>query len=139
MADIALVTANRVEVVGIPVRQLTLAAGEDIGAGAPVTINASGKFINSDANGSAPLNTVKAISTRTVKSGQSVTGLIEGRLDGYNLSSQAFGARIFVSDTTSTLADAAGTASLPVGFVEPATGQPITSGHDKILHVDIPA
>lgn len=139
MADIALVTANRVEVVGIPVRQVTLAAGEAIVAGAPCTINSTGKAVNSDANGSSPLNTVKGIATRTVGSGESLTLLQEGRLDGYDFTSQAYGARIFVSDTTSVLGDAAGTASLPVGYVEPATGQPITSAHDKILHVNIPA
>lgn len=137
MADLALVTANRVEVVGIPVRQMTLAAGEDITAGAPVTINSSGKFVNSDANGSPPLNTCKAIATRTVKSGQSVTGVQEGDLDGYDLAGLAFGDSVFVSDTVGILSTGSGTASLPIGFVKPATSQPITSGHDKILNVNI--
>jgi hypothetical protein len=138
MADISLVTANRVEVVGIPVRQLTLAAGEDITAGAPVTQNSTGKLVNSDANGSSPLNRVQGIATRTVKSGQSVTAIQEGRLDGYDLSSYAYGDPIYVSDTVATLASGSGTTSLQVGRVEAAAGQPITSAHDKILAVNIP-
>lgn len=139
MADIALVTANRVEVVGIPVRQSTVLAGEAIVAGAPCTYNSTGKAVNSDANGSSPLNTVKGIATRTVSTGEAVTLIQEGWLDGYNLDSQAFGARLFVSDTTSVLADAAGTASLPVGVVEPVTGNALSGTHNKILAVNIPA
>lgn len=139
MAVIALVTAGRVEVVGLPVRQQTFVAGEAIVAGAPVTQNSTGKAVNSDGNGASPLNTVQGIATRSAASGESVTCLQEGRLDGYNLDSQAFGARIFVSDTVGILGDAAGTASLPIGFVEAATGNPVTSGHDKVLHVNIPA
>ncbi len=137
MADIALTTANRVEVVGLPVRQVSWVAGEALVAGAPVTQNASGKAINSDANGVAPINTVQAIALRTVASGESVTCMKEGRIEGYNFTSQAYGAKIFVSDTTSTLADAAGTASLYVGYVEAATANGITAAHDKILAVNI--
>jgi hypothetical protein len=118
---------------------MTGVTAEAVIAGAPCTFNTSGAVINSDANGVAPINTVKGIATRTVAAGESVTLLQEGRLDGYNLDSQAYGARIFVSDTTSVLGDAAGTASLPVGFVEPAGAHPITSGRDKVLHVAIPA
>lgn len=138
MADINLTTANRVEVVGIPVRQTTLAAGEDITAGAPLTINSTGKFVNSDANGAAPLNTCKAISTRTVKSGQSVTGIQEGDMDGWDLSGLAYGALVYVSDTVGRIGSGSGTASLPLGYVKPATGNPITSSHDKVLHVNVP-
>jgi predicted RecA/RadA family phage recombinase len=137
MADIALVTANRVEVVGIPVRQLTLAAGEDITAGAPVTINSTGKFVNADGNGSAPLNTCKAICTRTVKSGQAVTGIAEGVLDGYDVSGSAYGDKLYLSDTVGRIATGTGTANLDLGYVMPATGQPITSGHDKVFAVNI--
>jgi hypothetical protein len=141
MPDLAPVTADRAEVVGLPNSSgtITAAAGEDISALAPITQNASGKWVRSGAAAAAPANTVQAIALRTVKSGESLTGLREGRIDNYNLDAQAYGARIFVSNTLGALADAAGTASLPVGFVEVATAQPIGSPHDKVLHVKIPA
>jgi hypothetical protein len=139
MADIALVTAGRVEIVGFPVRSAASVAGEAITAGAPCTYNATGKAVNADANGAGVLASVKGVADRTVGTGEALTLIQEGRIDGYNLDSQAYGARLFVSDTAGALADAAGTASLPVGTVEPATGNPVSAGHDKVLHVNIPA
>lgn len=138
MADIALTTANRVEVVGNPIRQSTKVAGEAIIAGAPIVQNASGKWVNSDANGAGVLDNVEAIALRTVGSGESLTGLSEGRLEGYNLSAQAFGATIYVSDTVGLLADAAGTKSLIVGNVEAVGSNQIANAHNKVLNVNIP-
>src|SRR3954468_10317688 len=138
MADIALVTAGRVEVVGIPVRQGTYVAGEAIVAGAPCTLNASGAAINSDGNGAGVIATLRAgIATKSVATGEPVTCIKEGRIDGYDFTSQAYGAQIFVSDTGAggTLGDVAGTTSMVVGTVEPAGAHPITSGRDKILNV----
>lgn len=140
MAVLALVTANRVEVVGIPVRQMTGVAGEAVVAGAPCVFNTSGAIVNGDGNGASPLNTTcRGIALKTVATGETVTLLQEGRLDGFNLDSQAYSAPIYVSDTVGILGDAAGTATLPVGYVEPAGAHPITSGRDKILHVNVPA
>jgi hypothetical protein len=139
MADIALVTANRVEIVGIPVRQTTLAAAEAIVAGAPIIVDANGKWVNSDADGAGTLDNVKAIATRTGAAGESITGLEEGRLGGYDLSSQAFGAAIYVSNTVGRLADAAGTKSLVVGNVEPVGSNQLANAHNKVLNVNIPA
>jgi hypothetical protein len=137
MADIALVTANRVEIVGIPEKQISVVAGEDVTAGAPCTFNSTGKAVNSDANGTPPLNTVKGIADKTVKSGQGFVLIQKGRLDGYDLSGLAYGDSVFVSDTVGRVGSGSGTASLPIGFVEPVTGNPITSSHDKILNVNI--
>jgi hypothetical protein len=141
MAVIALVTAARVEVVGVPVRQMTGVAGEAITPGAPCTFNSAGAVVNADANGASPLNTVRGIAVggAAFASGDTVTLLQEGRLDGYNFDSQAYGLRIWVSDTVGSLDDATGTAGLPVGNVEPAGAHPITSGRDKVLSVNIPA
>lgn len=142
MADIALATAGRVEVVGIPVRQATYVAGEALNAGAPIVINSTGAAVHADANDAGPPirnANVRGITTRPAVSGESVTVLLEGRMDGFDFTSQAYTTRIFVSDTVGALADAAGTASLPIGYVEPAGAHPITSARDKILHVNIPA
>jgi hypothetical protein len=142
MADIALVTAGRVEVVGLPVRERTYVAGEAINAGAPIVLNTSGAAVHADANDAGPPirnANIRGIAMRAADSGQPVTVMLEGWLDGYDFTNQAFTTRIFVSDTVGALADAAGTASLPIGYVDVAGANPITAGRDKILHVNIPA
>jgi hypothetical protein len=139
MADIALITADKVQVVSLPIQQRCLLAGEDIVAGAPVVIDntSGGKFLNSDANGAAPRNTQPyGIATHTAKSGQSVTAIRQGPMDGFDLSAVNYGAKVFVSDTVGRIADAAGTATLPVGIVEPALAQPLGTSADKILMVE---
>jgi hypothetical protein len=137
MADIALVTAGRVEIVGVPVRQATYVAGEALNAGAPIILNTAGAAVHADANDAGP--PVRNANVRGITTRSAVTVLLEGRLDGYDFTSQPYSTRIFVSDTVAALADAAGTASLPIGYVESAGAHPITSGRDKILHVNIPA
>lgn len=134
MATIALTTANRVEVVGVPTQQRTLAAAVDITAGDPVQENASGKW--SIANGTtAALARNTYIATRTVKAGLSVTAVRKGLMDGFNLSALAYNAPLFLSDT-GTIADTAGTVSTVLGYVEAGGANPITAAHDKLLRVD---
>lgn len=136
MADIALVTAGRVEVVGPTVRQRSEMAGADIDAGDAYTYNASGAAIPSDAD-LAGSNTLRGIALRSVKSGEGFTGLQEGNLDGYDFTAQAYGTAIFVSNTGGgVLGDAAGVASLPVGHVRTALATQLGTV-DKILHVNI--
>jgi hypothetical protein len=140
MALIALTTANRVEVV-ISDEQVEGIAQEAIVAGAPITIvpssTGAAKFVNSDANGAAHLATVKAIATRTVIAGEALTGLKRGIMSGFDFTSQAYSAPIYVSDTVARLGDAAGTAVLQVGKVEPAFGNLAGVAADKYLRVDI--
>jgi hypothetical protein len=136
MADIALTTANRVEIVGFPKTQKTLACGADLTAGAPVQESTTGKWQAADATTAAKARNCYVL-TRTGKSGESVTGVREGRLDGFAITGLAFNAPVYLSDT-GTIADAAGTVSTVLGFVEAVTGQPITSGHDKILRLQPP-
>lgn len=73
------------------------------------------------------------------QAGNPVTGLRKGLIDGFDLSSQGYGAQVFVSDTDGTLADAAGTISVAAGRVlpKPVSGAP--SVQDKVLEVDLPA
>lgn len=134
MATIALTTANRVEVVGFPQQQRTLVAGIDVVAGAPLQESTTGKW--QAANGTtAALARNVYVATRTVKTGESVTAVRKGLLDGFALSGMAYNAPVFLSDT-GTLADAAGTVSTILGYVEAAGANPITSAHDKILRLD---
>jgi hypothetical protein len=137
MAVLALTTASRVEVVKM-LESITAKAGEAITAGAPITFNASGDWINSDGNGAGVIASVHAIATHDAVIGESLTGMKRGILDGYVLTDQAFGAPIYVSDTVGILGDAAGTTNLGVGRVIPGQAHPpITVAHDKLLYVDI--
>lgn len=134
MAAIALVTADRIEIVGMTKQQRTLAAGADITAGQAVQESSTGKWTLANAT-TAALARNAYVATRTVKSGESVTAVREGLLDGYDLSGLAYNAPVYLSDTAGTLADAAGTVSHIMGYVEAGTGQQITSAHDKILRL----
>lgn len=134
MATVALVTANRVEIVGMPKTQKTLQAGIDMTAGNVYQESTTGKWQAANAT-TAALARNAYVAKSTVKSGESNTGIREGRLDGFDLSALAFNAPVYLSDT-GTVADAAGTVSTVLGFVEAATGQPVTSAPDKVLRLE---
>lgn len=134
MANIALVTAGKVEVVE-SIIQMTLPAAEDIVAGAGVRIDSNGKFTNGNGT-STTENDLYGIATRSVSAGEALTAIRKGVMDGFNFS-QAYNALIYVSDTDGRLADGAGTASKVVGKVIPAWGQSIGTAADKLLFVDL--
>lgn len=135
MANIALTTANRVEVVESR-RQMTLPAAEAITAGAPVRLDtSSGKFTNANGSSAAEAR-VWGIATRTVAAGVPVTAIRNGVLDGFTFS-QAYDATIYLSDTDGRLADAAGTVSTVVGRVIPGTATTTGTAYDKLLSVEL--
>lgn len=136
MANIALTTADKVEVVGIPGRQLTLPAAEAITAGAPVRIDTSnGKFTNANGTTTGEAR-VWGIATSTVAAGGTLTAVRNGIMDGFNFS-QAYDAAVYLSDTDGRLADAAGTVSVVVGRVIPGTAVPLGTAYDKLLSVEL--
>lgn len=132
MADIAVATANRVEIVE-SIMQATLPAVEAILAGAPVRIDTAGKFANGNGT-NATEAAIYGIATHTVAAGESLTALRSGVLDGFTFS-QAYGAAIYVSDTDGRLGDAAGTVSVKAGSVIPGWSQLIGTAADKLLLV----
>lgn len=137
MALIALLTASKVEVVH-SVRQMTLPAAEDIVPGAPVRLDtASGKFTNANGTSAAEARVWGiAVGTHTILAGMPVTAVRSGVLDGFNFS-QAYDAPIYASDTDGRLGDAAGTVSLVVGRVIPATGELLGNAFAKLLSVEL--
>jgi hypothetical protein len=135
MANIAVATADRVEVVGFPSSQLTLPAGEAISAGAPVRIDTAGKFTNSNGT-TAPEARVWGIATRTVAANEPLTAVRRGILDGFTFS-QAYDAAIYLSDTDGRLADAAGTVSTAIGRVIPGWSQLLGAAASKLLSVEL--
>lgn len=136
MALIALRTAGRVEVVA-SIHQATLVAGEAILAGAPVRIDTTtGKFTNANGSDAAEAR-VWGIATRAAVAGEALTALRRGTMDGFNLDAQAFDLPIYVADTDGRLGDAAGTVSVAVGRVMPATAVTLGTAYDKILSVEL--
>lgn len=134
MADIALITASRVEIVE-SIHQATLVAAEAITAGAPVRQDTAGKFTNS--NGTTTTEAaIYGIATETVTAGLPLTAIRRGVLDGFTFT-QAYGASIFLSDTDGRLADAAGTVSTVIGRVIAGTATTLGTAYDKLLSVEL--
>jgi hypothetical protein len=137
MATIALVTANKVEVVE-SIKQMTLPAAEAITAGAPVRIDtAAGRFTNANGTTAAEAR-IWGIATRTVAAGEGVTAIRSGVMDGWDLSGLAYDAAVYLSDTDGRIDTAAGTVSTVVGRVIPATATTLGTAYDKILSVELP-
>jgi len=135
MADIALATADRVEIVQAWEMLPPLIAVEAITAGAPIRIDAAGKAANG--NGSdATESAVRGIATRTVAAGEALTAMKKGILDGFTFS-QAYTAPIYVSNTDARLGDAAGTVSKTVGYIVPGNAVTLGTASDKLLLVDL--
>lgn len=139
MADLALVTANRVSVVEAigHGRQRTLPAGVAITAGQPVIIDpTTGKWALARGT-TAPLARIYGVAARTVAAGEALTAIRLGTLDGYDLSAMAYDAPVYLSDTLGTLGTTAGTVSTVVGRVVPATATSLGTAFDKLLEVDL--
>jgi hypothetical protein len=134
MADIAVASAGRIRIVESIV-QATLVAAETIVAGAPVRIDTSGKFTNSNGTSTTEARTY-GIATRSVAAGEALTAVKVGVLDGFTFS-QAYDAIIYVSDTDGRLADAAGTTSKIAGRVLPGTATTLGTAYDKVLSVEL--
>jgi diaminopimelate decarboxylase len=136
MADIALVTANKVEIVE-SIEQMTLPTDEAVTAGMAVRINTTtGKFTK--ANGSAAGEArIYGIATKTVASGMPLTAVRQGVMDGWDLSGLAYDAVVYLSDTDGRLGDAAGTVSTVVGRVIPGTAETLGTAFSKLLLVDL--
>ena len=135
MADIALLTADRIEVVESFV-QATLPAAEAIEAGAAVRIDTAGKFTG--ANGTdATEAAIYGIATKSVPAGMAVTAIRRGVLDGFDVSGLAYWAPVYLSDTDATLGDGAGTVSVVVGRVMPAHATTLGTAADKLLFVNL--
>lgn len=137
MANIALATANTVSIVE-SIQQMTLPAAEAIAPGAPVRIDTtSGKFTNANGTSAAEAR-VWGIATgkKAIPAGWPVTAIRRGVLDGFTFS-QAYDAAIYVSDTDGRLGDTAGTTSVVVGRVIPATATTTGTAYDKLLSVEL--
>ena len=139
MADIALTTANRVEVVKVIEMCPPLIAAEAITAGAPIRLDtSSGKATNANATTAAEAR-VYGIATKTVAAGEAISALRIGIMDGFALSDSDYDKDMWLSDTDGRVADAAGTVNVAIGRVVPGIATTIGTAADKLLYVEITA
>jgi hypothetical protein len=135
MADIALLTADRIEVVE-SLEQATLVAAEAIEAGEAVRIDTAGKFTG--ANGTTTTeNRIYGIAVKSVPAGMPVTAIRKGVLDGFAITAMAFDAPVYLSDTDGVLGTTAGTVSTVVGRVIAGTATTLGTAYDKLLLVSL--
>ena len=138
MANLALVTANKLEIVE-SIEQMTLPTAETVHPGQAARLDtSSGKYTK--ANGTtAPEARIYGIATggKVNVANEPVTAIRKGVVDGYDLSALAYDAPVYLSDTDGTLADAAGTVSVVVGRVIPGFGITLGTAADKLLFIDL--
>jgi hypothetical protein len=131
MADIV-VTAAKVGLVD-PQKAVTFngIAAAAITKGQAVYMDTSGTLGVADANASGKQQ-ARGIALNAAGAGQAVTCVKEGAVYGYTLTSQAYGAPVYLSDTAGALADDVGTLTVPVGIVQPMSDKDKT----KVLWVE---
>lgn len=139
MPDLALVKADAVRIVGIPIEQYTIPGAEAVTAGQAARIDTgSGKLTKANAT-TAPEARVFGIASRTPEAtGLGLTVIRHGVLDGFDLSGLAYDAPVYLSDTDGRLSDEAGTVEKVIGRVIPGFAGGLASA-DKLLLVDLGA
>ncbi len=96
-------------------------ANSALTAGLPVyVVTASGKVDIADGNGSGTKQVI-GITLCAAAAGAVVRVLEQGELNGFDLSSVAWDAPIYLSDTAGSLATSAGSVTVIVGRVRPIT------------------
>lgn len=136
MTNLALVTAGDLHVVE-SIEQLTLPFAESVNIGQLVRIDATtGKWTK--ANGTTTTEAAAyGVLVGKDRAGAVGTAIRQGVIDGVDISALNFWAAVYASDTDGTLADAAGTVSLIVGRVIPATAVTAGNTYDKLLLIDL--
>lgn len=134
--EIALVTADRVEVVE-SVIQMTLPAAEAITAGMAVRIDTTtGKWTKAKGTEAGEAR-AWGVATKTVAAGMPVTAIRKGVMDGWDLSAMAYDDPVYLSDTDGRLSTVAGTVSTVLGRVIAGTSTTLGTAYDKILSVEV--
>lgn len=132
MADIAL-TASRVEPIDVDKAVIyPFVCGETITKGQAVYLATTGKVGVADANASGKQQAI-GIALKGGAANEVIDVMVKGRVAGFTLTSQDYGAPLYLSDTAGALADAAGTMTVGVGRVVPLTDKPTLT---KVLLLD---
>lgn len=110
-------------------------AGATITNGQAVRQNTSGKAALADANAGSGAEKFRGIALSGVGAGQGVSIVKRGHVSGYDLSSLAYDALVYLSDTAGALSDTPSTTnSVPVGRVVALSD----SNPSKVLYIDAP-
>ena len=136
MANLSLVTANKLEVVE-SILQFTLPTTEVVSPGHAARLDTSNGKLTKANGTTAPEARILGVTVGGVANiaGMPQTVIRKGVIDGYDLSGLAYDAPVYLSDTDGALADAAGTVSVVVGRVIPASAVNLGTALDKLLLV----
>lgn len=116
MADIT-VTAAKIGVVYPEKAEIfDFVAAATITAGQAVYQTSAGKIDIADANGSGTLQ-FRGIALNGGGAGQAISVLKKGHVNGFTVTSQAYDAALYLSNTAGALADSAGATSINCGRV----------------------
>ena len=131
MADIALVAGEIGMVDPIKARTRQMIAAATITAGQVVYQDSAGKADLADGS-SAGTAQVRGIALNGGGAGQAINVLWDGEVEGFTITSLAYDARVYLSDTAGALADAAGTVAVTVGRVVAKSDSPTLT---KVLQI----
>ena len=132
MADLTLTAAQIAPVFPHDAKIFDIIAGVAVTQGQAVYQNTSGKAAIADANAGSGAERFYGLALRTRGIGLGLSVLKEGHVYGFDLSSLAYGALVYLSDTAGKLADAPSTTnSVPVGMVVPLSDSDLT----KVLYI----
>jgi hypothetical protein len=143
MADLALSSSNastqtgnnnRSADVENSIEQLTYPAAVAMDELTPVYLNSSGKWAKADASAAGTAD-VFGLTVKKVAAGEPVTAISKGIVGGFVLTSLAYGASVYLSDTEGKVADAAGTVSVKIGRVVPVYGQVRGNSPAKMVQI----
>lgn len=132
MADIAL-TAAQVDAAKPEISEIVdVTLAETVTRGQALYLASSGKYGVADANASGKQQ-FRGLALRGGAAGETVPMLKRGPVAGFTLTSQAYDAPIYLSDTAGALADGVGTMTVVAGRVAPLNDSPTFT---KVLWVD---
>lgn len=133
MSDITVTAANVAAMYPAQAEIYDRVAAVAVTAGQVLYLNSSGKVDLYDSNGSGTLQP-EGIALNSAGAGQGVSVLKRGFVNGFTISSLAYNAALYGSNTAGALADAAGSSSVILGRVKAVSDSSVT----KALYIDMP-
>lgn len=131
MTDIALTAAQIAPVYPEKAEILDFIAAATITAGQALYQDSAGKVNLADANGSGTLQ-FRGIALTGGGAGQAISVLKKGHVYGFTVSSVAYDAALFLSNTAGALGDSAGATSINCGRVVSVPDGSLT----KVVYID---
>lgn len=133
---LSLSTTDRIRAVE-SIIQMTLPAGETLKAGDMVKINTTtGKFEKANATTAAE-GRAYGVALGSVYADNPVTALRKGVVAGFDLGTTTFDQAIYLDNGDGSIGTAAGSVSIVVGRVVPATSELLGSAYAKLLFIDL--